>query len=125
MAEFFEYDPLTGIKTETSYDEMTGELTLHRTSDVEQVLDWTTAVRNEAGLNREGIAEGWWLYAKIPPIEIVKMRQAGINVFDQNDAKRMFEYINEHLPALKCTTGKEGKSATTKYFGPVFDTKRG
>jgi hypothetical protein len=118
MAEFFEMDPVTGIRTETSYDELTGQLTINRSADVEQVVNWTTAARNEAGLNREGIAEGWWLYAKLPPIEIVKMRQLGINVFDQNDAKKMFEYINEHLPWLKATTGKEGKSSSTKYFLP-------
>jgi hypothetical protein len=121
MSELFEFDPLTGIKTETSYDELTGELSIIRSSDVEQVVNWTTAARNEAGLNREGIAEGWWLYAKIPPIELVKMRQKGINVFDAGDAKLMFREINEHYPHLKCTTGKEGKSAAPVYFLPKSD----
>lgn len=118
MAEFFEYDPLTGIRTDTSYDDQTGELTIHRSSDVEQVLNWTTAARNEAGLNREGIAEGWWLYAKIPPIEMLKMRQKGINIFDKEDAPLMFREINEHYPHLKCTTGNEGKKAAPIYFMP-------
>lgn len=118
MAEFFELDPLTGIRTDTEYNDETGELTLIRTSDVEPVLNWSRKVSNEVGKNTEDMKRGWWLYAKIPPIEIVKMRQLGINVFDQNDGKRMFEYINEHLPWLKCTTGKEGKASSTKFFMP-------
>lgn len=119
MAEFFEYDPVTGIKTETSWDDMTNELTIHRTADVEPLLDFTKYARNEAGLNREGIKEGWWLYAKIPPIEMLKMRAKGINIFDKGDAPLMFREINEHYPYLKCTTGKEGKSAAPVYFMPA------
>jgi len=108
MAEFFEYDPLTGIKTETSYDEMTGEMTLHRSADVEPVLDFSKSMSNELGVNKQGIKNGWWLYAKLPPIVILQMRAKGINVFDKNDQKRMFEEINTHYPHLKCTTGVEG-----------------
>lgn len=118
MSDFFELDPVTGIRTDTAYDEMTGELSIIRTADVEPVVNWSRKVANEVGKNAEDIKKGWWLYAKLPPIEIVKMRALGINVFDQNDGKKMFEYINEHLPWLKTTTGKEGKSSSTKYFMP-------
>ena len=107
MSEFFEYDPLTGIRTDLSWSESEQAMTLIRTADVEPVLDFTKACANEAGLNREGIRAGFWLYAKLPPIVILQMRAKGINVFDQNDQKRMFEEINAHYPHLKCTTGKE------------------
>lgn len=118
MAEFFEYDPITGIRTETAYDEMTGEMQIIRSGDVEQVVDFTRACANEAGLNREGIAEGWWLYAKIPPIVILQMRAKGINVFNEGDQKLMFRELNEHYPHLKCTTGNEGAKSAPKYFMP-------
>jgi hypothetical protein len=49
MAEFFEIDPVTGIKTDTDFNAETGDMTLIRTADVEPVLNWTTSVRNEAG----------------------------------------------------------------------------
>ena len=107
MSEFFEMDALTGIRTDLAWNESAQEMTLIRTADVEPVLDFTKACANEAGLNREGIRAGWWLYAKLPPIVILQMRAKGINVFDQNDQKRMFEEINAHYPHLKCTTGKE------------------
>jgi hypothetical protein len=107
MSDFFEYDPLTGIRTDTSWDENTQQMTLIRTADVEPVLNWTKAVSNEVGMNRQDIREGWWLYAKLPPIVILQMRAKGIDVFDQNDQKRMFQEINEHYPWLKATTGNE------------------
>lgn len=110
MSEFYEYDPLTGIRTDSTWNENEQTMTLHRYADVEPVLDFTKAAANEAGVNKEGIAAGWWLYAKLPPIVILQMRAKGIDVFDNNDQKRMFQEINEHYPHLKCTTGNEGKS---------------
>jgi hypothetical protein len=115
MAEFFEYDPFTGIKTETAWDEQAQEMTLIRTADVEPVLDFTKAVANEVGMNREDMKKGWWLYAKLPPIVIVQMMAKGINPFDQNDQKRMFAEINTHYSYLKTTTGVEG--GKTKLHG--------
>ena len=108
MAEFFEYDPFTGIKTEMAWDDQNQEMTLIRTANVAPVLDFTKSVSNEVGMNQQDIKKGWWLYAKLPPIIILQMRAKGINVFDQNDQKRMFEEINTHYPHLKCTTGVEG-----------------
>lgn len=113
MAEFFEFDPITGIKTELAWSESEQQMTVIRSADVEPVLNFTKAVANEVGLNREGIAEGWWIYAKLPPIVILQMRAKGIDVFDRNDQQRMFEEINTHYPHLKMTTGKEfGKAKT-------------
>ena len=107
MAELFEIDPLTGIRTDMHWSEHDQTMTLLRSADVEPVLDWAKAVKNEVGMNREDIAKGWWLYAKLPPIVILQMRAKGINVFDQNDQGRMFAEINANYPNLKCTTGIE------------------
>ena len=107
MAELFEVDPISGIRTETSWNESTGEMTLIRTADVEPVVNWTKAVANEVGMNRTDIKKGWWLYAKLPPIVILQMRAKGINAFDPNDSGRVFAEINAHYPSLKCTTGIE------------------
>jgi hypothetical protein len=112
MAEFFEYDPTTGIRSDTTYDEMTGELSLHRVADVEPVLDFSKAMSNEVGMNREGMKTGYWLYAKLPPIVILQMRAKGINVWDKNDTERLFKEINLHYPHLKCTTGTDRGKAS-------------
>lgn len=117
MPEFFEYDPHTGIRTDTTWSEAEQQMTLIRTADVEPVLDWTKAVQNEVGVNKEDIRRGWWLYAKIPPIVILQMRAKGINVFDQNDQARMFQEIDANYPHLKCTTGSEVAAAKQIFLG--------
>jgi hypothetical protein len=116
MSELFEIDPVTGIRSDLSWSESDQKMTLIRTADVEPVLDFTKACANEAGLNREGIKAGWWLYAKLPPIVIVQMLAKGINPFDANDQKKMFEEINANFKHLKCTTGAEGASSSKQVF---------
>ena len=108
MSELFDVDPVTGIRTTLHWDEAKDSVEIRRTADVEPVLDYTKAAANELGMNREDIRKGWWLYAKLPPIVILQMRAKGINVFDKNDEKRMFEEINTNYPHLKCTTGTHG-----------------
>ena len=108
MPEFFEYDPVTGIHTDTSYDESTGEMTRHRSSDVEPLLDYTKAMANAGHISSDGIRDSWWLYAKIPPIVMLQMRAKGIDVTNKDHEKRMFQEINTHYPHLKCTTGMHG-----------------
>jgi len=111
MSEFFEYDPLTGIRTDTVWDEMKQEMTLVRSANVQPVLDFTKEMAADSWVSKEGIRDGWWLYAKLPPIVILQMRAKGINVFDKNDEKRMFEELNTYYPHLKCTTGNHGGKA--------------
>lgn len=114
MSDFFEFDPVTGIKTDFKWNESDQQYTLIRRADCEPVLDWTKAVSNEAGVNREGIRAGWWLYAKLPPIVILQMRAKGIDVYNRDHQQRMYEEINAHYPYLKCTTGREfGKGKQT------------
>lgn len=115
MPEFFEYDPLTGIKTETAWDENTQQMTVIRTTDVEPYLDHAATNRNELGLNRHGIKESWWCYATIPPIVQLQMRAKGIIVGEKAHEKRVLEEINTNYPHLKMTTGVMGGKTKT-YF---------
>jgi hypothetical protein len=120
MAEFFEFDPISGIRTDTDYNELTGEMTVIRTADVEKELNIARAVSNEVGPDKHGKAEGWHHYAVVPPAIYLQMRAKGINIFDESreSTQRMFEEINANYSALKVTTGKEGKSSPTRYFMP-------
>lgn len=108
MSDFMEYDPITGIKTEFKWNENDQEYTLLRTSDVQSVLDYTRASAADSELSKRGMAESWFMYAKLPPIVILQMRAKGIDVFNRDHQKRMFEEINTHYPHLKCTVAKEG-----------------
>lgn len=108
MAEFMEYDPVTGIRTDTSWSETEQQMTLHRYADVEPVLDYSKEMAADTSASQRGIKQGWWCYAKLPPIVILQMRAKGINVFDQNDEARMFAEINSTYPHLKLTQGNHG-----------------
>lgn len=108
MPEFFEYDPISGIRTDTSWNEETGEMTLHRSSDVETLLNYTKGLSNDLGINQRGIKMGHWLYAKIPPIVELQMRAKGIDIYNPDHSNRMLEEINSNYAHLKCTTGKMG-----------------
>jgi hypothetical protein len=59
MAEFFEFDPLTGIKTETAWNGHDGTLTIIRSADSEPYLQNALEHRNEVGPDKQGIQEGW------------------------------------------------------------------
>lgn len=108
MPEFFDYDPVSGIRTDFDYDEATGNVHLHQTADVQHLLDYTRALANDS-LTDRGIKKGWWLYAKIPPIVMIKMRNKGINVEDGRHIDRVIAELNTYYPHLKVTQKNEGK----------------
>lgn len=108
MPEFFEYDPASGIRTDFDYDESTGDVILTRAQDVQALLDYNKRLAND-GITDKGIKESWWLYAKIPPIFMLKMRAKGINVEDGRHIDRVVAEINTNYPLLKCTQKNEGK----------------
>lgn len=107
MADFLDYDPVTGIRHDLEYDEMTGEARITYTQDVEHVLEYTKRLAND-GLTDGGIKKGWWLYAKIPPIVQIQMRAKGIDIMDPNATNRIIQEINTHYPMLKTTQKNEG-----------------
>jgi hypothetical protein len=108
MSEFFDFDPLTGLRYDFDYNEETGDAIIHTTQDVSALLDYNAALRN-AGATDKGIKESWWLYAKIPPIFMLKMRAKGINVEDGRHIDRVLAEINTNYPLLKTTQKNEGK----------------
>ncbi len=99
--EFFDYDPLSG---ETEYLEFTSDGKFHITTeqDIQPILDFALAMRNEqigdANFRKEG-----WMYATIPPVVQAQMFKNGINILDKNDSKRVVQEINQNYPYLKLT----------------------
>jgi hypothetical protein len=105
MSDFFEVDPLTGIRSDFKWNENSQEYTIERSADVEAAVDRAKAMANEGGMNREDIKKGWWHYATIPPIVQLQLRAKGINISDPDHQKRMIQEINTNYPYLKTTTG--------------------
>jgi hypothetical protein len=107
MAEFLDFDPVTGISHYTDFDDASGEMKIYYEQDVEPILKYTRALANDSGTD-QGIKRGFWLYAKVPPVVQVAMRHKGIDINDPNATKRIIEEINTHYADLKCTQKAEG-----------------
>jgi hypothetical protein len=75
----------------------------HYRQDVEPVLDRAKALRND-GLADKGIKNDFWHYGYLPAVVILELRaKYGLNVFDKNHVKRVFEVVNRDYPHLKTT----------------------
>lgn len=100
MPKFVELDD-RGVSTfEDDYD---GRLQVHYQQDVEPILEYTKRLRND-GLTDYGIKQDLWHYAQIPPVIILEMRfKHGVDVFNKDHLKRVFELINREYPYLKTT----------------------
>ena len=101
MAAFLEYDPLTGVEQWVDATD-DNRLQVHYRQDVEPIKDYAATLRN-GGLTDRGIKNDLWLYAVIPPVVILELRNRGIDVFNRNHQKRVFEEINQNYPHLKTT----------------------
>jgi hypothetical protein len=124
VAEFLDYDPLTGVTHYHAHDEMTGQSTITTVQDIEPLLERNRALAQE-GATDGGIKKGWWLYASIPPVVQVKMRAKGIRLDDPDATKRIVQEINEHYPALKCTQKHDGGLTKQIYIPPVSNADNG
>lgn len=101
MSKFVDFDADRGMATyEDMYD---GKMQVHYRQDVEPVLEYTKTLRNE-GATDYGIKNDLWHYAQIPAVVILEMRfKHGVDVFDKNAQKKVFELINREYPHLKTT----------------------
>jgi hypothetical protein len=107
MSDFFEIDPLYGIRSDFVWNENDQQYTIIRTEDSQPYIDNAKASANE-GLHREDIKKGWWHYAHITPIVQLQMYAKGIRVGDPDHADRVLQEINTNYPHLKMTTGTVG-----------------
>jgi hypothetical protein len=101
---------MSGMTLEVDQNE-DDEIRHHFAMDVEPVLNYTTALRNDNATD-VGIKKDLWLYAVLPPVIILKLKyEYGIDVFKRDDQKKMMQVINRDFPHLKTTS----KTHTVKH----------
>ena len=72
--------------------------------DLEPTLEYAKALRLASEYTRNGIKRDWWHYCHIPVIVIMELRMKyGLDVYNKNHQKRVFEVINRDYPYLKVT----------------------
>lgn len=74
-------DPLTGIRTETGLDEITGRFVVKHQGDISQSVEYAKAIGNDDEVWRDGVKKGFALAGHIPAMTIIELRQIGIDVF--------------------------------------------
>jgi len=103
MPTFLDYDPLRGLEQwqDSTYGD--NRLQIHYRQDVEPVLELAKTERIN-GLTDKGIKNDMWLYARIPPVVILKLKyEYGVDIFKKDHMKKAFEIINRDFPYLKTT----------------------
>ena len=76
----------------------------YKAPDVEHVLDYCKALRLASEYTKQGIKRSWMHYCHVPNWLLAKLRfEYGIDPWDKNNRKRVFEIINRDFPALKVT----------------------
>jgi hypothetical protein len=103
VSRFVEYDAERGM---AMWEDRTqdGRLQVHYRQDVEGVLNYTKALRNDS-MTDAGIKRDMWHYAHIPQVVIYEMLyKHGVDIFNKDHTKKVFELINREYPHLKTTS---------------------
>lgn len=104
MSEFLSYDPLTGVRRDWSYDEETDIATIHTTQDVSALLDRNAEIRNTGMADKALKQDDYFCkYASIPMVVVMELKKKGIDVFNEEDGKKLMRAINRDYPYLKTT----------------------
>jgi hypothetical protein len=102
MPAFIDKNPISGVEMLVDQNE-DPEWRIHYQQDVEPVLDYTKALRND-NLTDSGIKRDMWHYASIPPVVIMKLRfEYGVDVFNRDHYPKLFQLLNTEFKYLKTT----------------------
>lgn len=100
------YDPMTGVTTYFDYDHASDTTIISSEQDVSFLLDQNKKLQNDEDYTKAGMKAEWWHYASYPAIIIEKwMNEYGVNVFNKDHQKKVFELTNRpEYRYLKTTT---------------------
>lgn len=108
MKRLLDYDPITGITQYHEYDSVNDVTTISTHQDVEPILDANKRLQNNEDYKKLGMKQEMWHYARIPIVLVEKwLREDGIDVFNPDHSKKVFQKLNSSDYAyLRTTTGK-------------------
>jgi len=106
LKRILDFDPITGITTTFDYDHATDTTILGSEQDVSLLLEVNKQLQNSDSYTKKGMQADWWHYASYPAIIIEKwLTEYGVNVFDKDHQKKVFELTNRpEYRYLKTTT---------------------
>jgi hypothetical protein len=115
MPEFLSYNPETGIKHSTDFDEASGTMFVHAEEDVTPLIERNKLYRTHGAC--DNTKNEFFRYASIPNSVVMQLRKRGLNLFtkDQSELLRIQSIIQSEYPDLLTTNKriyipKKGKS---------------
>lgn len=100
-------DKTGSVSTFMDVDELTGDIKVVTQQDVSGFLDHMAELRkHSADRWSQGKKEEWMLYAKIPSVVIMDLKNKGIDIFNPEDEKKVLRAINRDYPYLKTVDHK-------------------
>ena len=103
MPRLFDFDADTGVRTFFDYDPIQDQVRLTYQQDVSGFLDRMNSIRNNPDISAKGIKEDWWLYASIPPVVEMELKNKGLDLNNRDHMKAILKEINSSYPFLKAT----------------------
>lgn len=103
MKRLLDFNPITGEKVWFDYD-ANDQMTITHEQDVTGALEYAHARNTDSNYSKKGIKNDMWHYARVPNSVILEMKQKhGVDFFNKNHAKRMFELLNTEYKQFKTT----------------------
>mgnify|MGYP001585467840 CR=1 FL=1 len=103
MSIFFDYNPDTGVTETFDYDPITEDVMITATQDVSGFLDRMNELRKDPEFSKKGMREDWWLYASIPTVVEIELRNKGLCLENKDHTKAILKEINTNFPYLRAT----------------------
>jgi len=109
MKRLLDYDPLTGVTEIFHYDEMTGDVHIETTQDVEPILEKNKVLQNYDDYTKNGIKNEMWHFASIPLVVQLKwlVKYGPVNdPMKKGNEKLLFRLLNDPEWRYLKTTNK-------------------
>lgn len=100
-------DPVTGLMTWHDYDPQTDETYIGYEADASPIIELNKAMQNDEQFSRDGIKDGFWLYASIPVgVQMKWLIEDGIDILKKEHGPRISAKLESpEYRYLKTTTG--------------------
>lgn len=107
MSLVLDWNPLSRERVLFDFDEHTQQMVLTHQQDCTRELAFAHAKAADGDASKRGIKNDHWHYARVPNIVIMEMKQKhGVDFWDKNDEKRVFQLINTEYAWCKTTDGR-------------------
>ena len=100
-------DPFTGEAVWYEFNHATEHAIITHEQDTSRIIEANKTDSNDDDRTKAGIKRDWWHYARVPNVVILEWKQKyGVDFYNRNHRKRVFELLNHPDYRLLKTTNK-------------------